>query len=118
MIHVATNTFYRKIHHIDFNIVRKRDSQDLYFLRDSKGSIKIGISKDVLNRVLELELAMNDHIEIIKVISNASKFERILHRKFTHLRENREIQVDGYTEWFSSHIELINFIEGFNPIID
>ena len=106
---------YEKIHEIEYDITRKVDSQDLYFLKDESGSIKIGISNDVIKRVFDLSLAMNQRIDIIRVINNGGKYERILHRKFEHLREKRTKIVDGYTEWFQPQKELIEFVNNFNP---
>ena len=113
MIVLGFKKNYEKIHHIDYNITRKTDSQDLYFLKDEKGSIKIGISNDVIKRVSDLTSAMNQRIDIIKVFNNGGHLERILHKKFSHIREVREIKVDGYTEWFGATNELIEFIENF-----
>jgi len=115
MIHVKDNDDYYKATEIEYNITRKVDSQDLYFLKDEGGSIKIGISNDVIKRVFDLSTAMKQRIEIIKVINNGGKHERILHKQFEHIRETRKKKVDGYTEWFKPTTELVEFIENFSP---
>jgi hypothetical protein len=115
MVHTKDGDNYFKAHEIDYNISRKVDTQDLYFLKDEGGSIKIGISNDVIKRILDLTTAMKQRIDIVKVINNGGKYERVLHRQFEHIRQQREKKVDGYTEWFDPTEELMEFIKNFSP---
>jgi Meiotically up-regulated gene 113 len=114
MIIVPEGDSFQKVGEIEYDITKKIDTQDLYFLRDENNSIKIGISNDVIKRILELSSAMRQRIDIIRVINNGGKYERLLHRKFDHLREKRIEKVDGYTEWFAPEKELIDFISNFS----
>lgn len=115
MVHVKGNDNYFKAHEVDYNITRKVDSQDLYFLRDESGAIKIGISNDVIKRAFDLSTAMKQRIDILKVINNGGKYGRVLHKQFDHIRQKRKKKVDGYTEWFDATNELLDFMETFNP---
>jgi hypothetical protein len=114
MVHISDDCNYQKIHEIEYDITKKIDTQDLYFLRDVNNSIKIGISNDVIKRISDLSSSMRQRIDIIRVINNGGKFERLLHRKFDHLREKRVQKVDGYTEWFAPEKDLIDFISSFS----
>ena len=114
MICVPDDDSYQIVGEIEYDITKKIDTQDLYFLRDENNSIKIGISNDVIKRILDLSSAMRQRIDIIRVIDNGGKYERLLHRKFDHIREKRIEKVDGYTEWFAPEKELIDFISTFS----
>ena len=74
MVHVSDNSNYQKVHEIEYDITKKIDTQDLYFLRDENNSIKIGISSDVIKRVSDLSSATRLRIDIIRVINNGGKY--------------------------------------------
>jgi hypothetical protein len=86
------------------------DIQHLYFIESDFG-IKIGISKNVEKRYLQIKNYAGD-IKVLKVINYAGNFEKNIHDKFKHLniRDNSEIGV----EWFNKDAELYNFIENIN----
>ena len=71
------------------------DIQHLYFIESDFG-IKIGISKNVEKRYLQIK-------------NYAGNFEKNIHDKFKHLniKDNPEIGI----EWFSKDISLYNFID-------
>lgn len=82
----------------------------LYFLLNSNGLIKIGISKNVDNRVKQLQNILKDNISVIKVIDNKGYLENKLHIKFS----NDNIYYKGQTEWFYPSYELNRFISIIN----
>lgn len=83
------------------------DIQHLYFIESDFG-IKIGISKNVEKRYLQIKNYAGD-IKVLKVINYAGNFEKNIHDKFKHLniKDNHEIGI----EWFSKDISLYNFID-------
>lgn len=80
--------------------------KNLYFLLNSNGLVKIGLSKDVDNRVKQLQNILKDDISIIKVLNNKAYLENKLHIKFS----NDNIYYKGQTEWFYPSFELNKFI--------
>ena len=79
---------------------------NVYFIRDGLGHVKIGLTKDVLQRKKELQTANPCELEIFYVMHldkyfDAQNIERALHKKFSHVR------MCG--EWFHEH-EIINYL--------
>lgn len=89
--------------------------KQLYFLQNSEGLIKIGVSNDVDRRVNTLENQLECDIYVIKCVPYP-KYERILHRKFDKYNARYKNQV----EWFTPYPELVRFIESVdeNNFID
>lgn len=86
----------------------------LYFIESEYG-VKIGISKDVETRFQQIK-SYCKNAKVIKVISYAGNFEKLLHKKFKHLniKDNKQIG----TEWFLKNDELNSFIEKINKAKD
>jgi hypothetical protein len=86
----------------------------LYFI-ESEFGIKVGISKDVENRLKQIR-AYAPSAKIVKVINYAGNFEKSIHGKFRYLniRGNNQIGI----EWFTKNDDLFSFIEQVNTAKD
>ena len=84
----------------------KPDSeQDVYFVCEDKpdGRIKIGIAKNVRQRLATLQTASSDPLRLMGTIPGGGrKLERQLHRQWAYL------QTHG--EWFETHPDLLTYI--------
>ena len=76
----------------------------VYLIRLSSGECKIGISKNVENRISNLQTANPNEINLLHTFpaSNAREAESVLHQKFSHLRIRNE--------WYSLKKEDIEYI--------
>ncbi|HFH3763250.1 GIY-YIG nuclease family protein [Pseudomonas aeruginosa] len=74
----------------------------VYFIRNSRGSIKIGSSMNVEDRLHHLETGAGERLELIASVPGSFGAERELHARFTGLRE--------HGEWFSPGEELLEYI--------
>lgn len=86
----------------------------LYFI-ESEFGIKVGISKDVENRLKQIR-AYAPSAKIVKVIKYGGNFEKAIHGKFRYLniRGNNQIGI----EWFTKNDDLFSFIEQVNTAKD
>lgn len=75
----------------------------VYFIKElALGSIKIGVSRNVEERLAVLQRGMPQKLECIGFIKGDFKDENLLHDKFSHLR------IRG--EWFKADDELLDFL--------
>lgn len=86
----------------------------LYFMESDFG-IKIGISKDVKNRLRQIKNYAPSTI-IIKTIPFAGNFEKLLHKKFK--KQNIKNNPLYGVEWFYKNDDLYSFIDETNTILD
>jgi hypothetical protein len=86
----------------------------LYFMESDFG-IKIGISKDVKNRLRQIKNYAPSTI-IIKTIPFAGNFEKLLHKKFK--KQNIKNNPLFGVEWFYKNDDLYSFIAETNTILD
>lgn len=86
----------------------------LYFM-ESEFGIKIGISKDVNNRLKQIKVYAPS-TKIIKIIEYAGKFESNIHKKFEsiNIKNNPIIGI----EWFFKTDDLMSFIDEIENIND
>ncbi len=86
----------------------------LYFI-ESEFGIKVGISKDVENRLKQIR-AYAPSANVIKVVKYGGNFEKSIHGKFRYLniRGNNQIGV----EWFTKNDDLFAFIDQVNTAKD
>lgn len=87
---------------------------DLYFIESEIG-IKIGISKNVENRLKQIRL-YSPSSRILKVIKYGGNFEKILHNKFSYLNIKGNTQIG--VEWFYKNDDLHSFINDINTTKD
>lgn len=86
----------------------------LYFIESEIG-IKIGKSKDVLQRLKQIQ-NYSPSAKLIKMVEFAGGYEALLHKKFKsiNIHGNKQIGV----EWFYKTPELIEFISEIETIED
>jgi hypothetical protein len=81
----------------------------LYFiLNPMVGIIKIGIARDVMQRLNSLEMGGGVSLELLRVVPGAEHYERDLH-----------LALDAYRlrgEWFAPSEEMMALIDGDEPI--
>jgi hypothetical protein len=75
----------------------------VYFIREGKGAVKIGVAHDVLKRITALQTANHRVLFCILSIPGGARLERQLHRRFAHLH------IRG--EWFWYGPELREFVQ-------
>lgn len=74
----------------------------IYFIQAGSGPIKIGFSKDVSSRLMDLQVASPANLSLLATIEGYPEDETAVHCQF-----------DGYRirgEWFQPGPELLNFI--------
>jgi hypothetical protein len=79
----------------------------VYFARMTVGDfdlVKIGVTIDIKKRLKSLQTGCPGELEVIGKMRGGLKMEQHLHRKFGHLRYNRE--------WFRPGQDLLDFIKG------
>lgn len=86
----------------------------LYFIESDFG-IKIGVSKDIANRIRQIK-SYASSARVLKVINNGGKFENNLHNKFKKLNIKGNPTIG--TEWFLKNDDLISFINETDNIED
>jgi hypothetical protein len=86
----------------------------LYFIESDFG-IKIGISKNVNRRLLEIQNYAPSSI-IIKTIKYGGKYEILLHKKFK--KQNIKNNPLYGREWFYKNDDLYAFIDNTNSVLD
>jgi hypothetical protein len=102
----------------------EHDTKDLYFIENSAGHIKIGVSDQVDRRIKTLEKTYGP-LKILKVLNNMGPLETTLHKKFRYINTKvsspsiynqiyDEPNMDGYTEWFLPGFRLTEFIDEVN----
>jgi hypothetical protein len=86
----------------------------LYFIKSSFG-IKIGVSKNINKRLLQIKRYAKD-VELVKVIKYAGEYEKIIHQKFNNLniKDNKEIGI----EWFYINDDLESWISELDSLQD
>jgi len=87
---------------------------DLYFIQSEVG-IKIGISKNVENRLKQIKY-YSESSKILKVIKYGGNFEKLLHNKFSYLNIKGNSQIG--IEWFYKNDDLLSFIDEINTTKD
>ena len=76
----------------------------VYFISNGE-AIKIGVSKDVVERMRGLQTASSRPLRLMAFLPGATgRDEAMLHRKFAHLRLNGE--------WFRPEAELLEYVFG------
>lgn len=90
----------------------------VYFIRDTLGHMKIGMSDDVRARIRELQVGNPMKLDyfycmLIEGKDNARKLEKWLHKKFSHVRLQGEwFDEAEIVEWVSKDFIKINFNGG------
>lgn len=76
----------------------------IYFLRCNcaNGFIKIGIARDLSQRIDKLKAASPYELEVIRVLPGGRPEERAIHERFAHCRHRGE--------WFKPEADLIAYI--------
>ena len=75
----------------------------IYFLQDETGPIKAGKSKNMVQRIRDIQTCNPRPIKLLGRTGGYTWTERQIHKKFAHLR------IHG--EWFRPEKELLNFIK-------
>jgi hypothetical protein len=86
----------------------------LYFMESDFG-IKIGVSKNVNNRLKQIK-TYAPTTKILKVIKFAGNYEKLLHKKYK--KQNIKNNPLYGIEWFYKNDDLYSFIEETNSILD
>ena len=81
-------------------------------MKDNVGRIKIGISIDPQERILNFD--NEREIQIVKMLPKCAKYEKRLHRLFSELNIKYKTKFDGHTEWFLPKKELLEYIDVIN----
>lgn len=86
----------------------------LYFIKSSFG-IKIGVSKNINKRLLQIKRYAKD-AELVKAIKYAGEYEKLIHQKFKNLniKDNKEIGI----EWFYINDDLESWISELDCLED
>jgi len=86
----------------------------LYFIESDFG-IKIGISKNVENRLNQIK-SYAQSSKILKVIKYGGNFENDIHKKFKYIniKNNHTIGI----EWFNKSNDLLEFINEIDEVND
>lgn len=84
--------------------------KDLYFIKNDKDEVKIGVSGNVHKRFLAFD-GLNGNIELIKTLKDCGKYEKRLHILFKEYNIKYNNKFDGYTEWFKYNNIVESFIE-------
>lgn len=80
-----------------------KDKDHLYVIFDSVNkSLKIGRSKDVLQRLKTLQLSTSNKLELLTVIAKAGEMEKVVHEQFAHKRLA--------SEWFQDCKEIRSYL--------
>lgn len=104
----------------DFKYLEYKNQKTLYLLYSETLKLyKIGISNNPYKRIEVLKREMNlPDIEIITLIPNSSKYEKILHNKFSYINVKIENKNGGeYTEWFKPSGDILNEYEKLKLLI-
>lgn len=75
----------------------------IYFIQRDDGPIKIGLSKNVANRLATLATASANELKLLGAVPGDKKTEAKIHRQLRDFRMNRE--------WFRPCDEVISLIE-------
>ena len=86
----------------------------LYFMESDFG-IKIGVSKDVKNRLRQIQLYAPT-TTILKIIKFGGNYEKLLHKKYK--KQNIKNNPLYGIEWFYKNDDLYSFINETNTILD
>lgn len=81
-----------------------RNIMGLYFIRDSKGNIKIGKTKNIIKRISQLQTANSYHIYLVLFLPGEQEYERSYHDFFNRYK------IKG--EWFRPNPHLEECIKG------
>lgn len=74
----------------------------VYFLKDENNLIKIGFSKNVINRIKHLMSQTPYECDVILILNENFKYEQELHKKFAKYKKAGE--------WFSFSDEIMDYI--------
>lgn len=88
----------------DFTLAGSWQSPVVYFIQAGAGAIKIGVSQTPASRMASLQTGHDERLHLLAVAGGGHEQERILHRKFDHIR----LRHDG--EWFAGTVELLAYI--------
>lgn len=80
------------------------EAEQVYFISDEQGYIKIGVARNVDSRLKSLQTASRQELTLVGAVEGSYKDERRYHQMFADLR------VRG--EWFRPDVRLTNFIKG------
>lgn len=101
----VANHFFKlqRQHDIDY---KNQQNQHVYFIRAvSGGPVKIGVSKSISDRLMELQTGNPYKLEVIHIIQNAGlKKEKELHAKLSEYRM--------FGEWFEFNDKIKEMISG------
>lgn len=87
----------------EMDALEKEEQSWVYFIGDSSaGTIKIGYSKNLAQRLSQLQTATTNELQLLGSLVGGSRLERRLHEQFSSLR------VRG--EWFRPGPELIQYL--------
>lgn len=84
-------------------------STDTYFIANPQGLIKIGRSCHVRNRLYELQCQLGEQLTLLAAMPIESEYR--LHKRFAHLKIEREFNGHNSREWFRPGEELLAYIE-------
>ncbi|MBL0245569.1 MAG: GIY-YIG nuclease family protein [Rhodoferax sp.] len=79
------------------------DPENIYFIQDVLGNIKIGFARNVQSRIETLQTANSSPLRLIGSINGNKSKEAELHRRFAGAR------IRG--EWFTPTDDLMNYIQ-------
>lgn len=77
----------------------------VYFIADDHGAVKIGVTRSIKSRISSLQTSQSGNLKILGVIDGTRETESKFHRKWEHLRLNRE--------WFTLNDEISAYIEKY-----
>lgn len=77
--------------------------RQVYFVKNTKGLIKIGSTMTVIERIKQLETGASEELTLLAQIDGSTATEAALHRRFA------EYRVHG--EWFSPGESLVTYIQ-------
>jgi hypothetical protein len=85
---------------------------NLYFVQTdcAEGHIKIGVGANVIYRIAQMQTGCPYTLKLLKIVRNASHFEKALHAEFA--ADNL------HGEWFRKTdrlLQVIDVLEGFDP---
>ena len=86
------------------NVYRRQ----VYFVKNTKGLIKIGSTMTVMDRIKQLETGASEPLTLIAHLDGSTKRESELHRRFA------EYRVHG--EWFSPGSSLVSYIQSLGAL--
>lgn len=84
----------------------KVSRRQVYFVKNTKGLIKIGSTMSVMDRIKQLETGASEPLALMAHMDGSTETEMALHKKFAEFRV--------YGEWFSPGAGLIRYIHSLD----